>query len=139
MRRLRSPPIRSEKNWIDVKRSQNSEQEVVMTNLMQINCGDTEIWIEAEGEIIPKKKARRVSVSESMKKTMLSYEEISNTINAYCTSLVGTFKGFQAEYAPDRIKAEFGLKLSGEGNVYVVKSAAEGSLKITAEWELKHG
>ena len=108
-----------------------------MANLLQVNCGNTTIWIEAEGEIASKKKLKNVKASKSMEKTMLSFEKISGTIRAYCTSLVGTFKEFQSEYAPDRIKAEFGLKLSGEGNIYVVKSAVEGSLKITAEWEIK--
>jgi len=108
-----------------------------MVNLIQVKCDDTEVWIEAEGEMVREKRPQKVSVSESIKKTVLSFEKISDTIRAYCTSLVRTFKGFQTEHAPDRIKAEFGLKLSGEGNVYVVKSVAEGSLKITAEWEMK--
>lgn len=108
-----------------------------MTNLIQVKCDDAEVWIEAEGQAVNEKRPQRVSVSESMQKTMLSFEKISDTIRAYCTSLVRTFKEFQTENAPNRIKAEFGLKLSGEGNVYVVKSAAEGSLKITAEWEMK--
>ena len=108
-----------------------------MANLIPVKCEDIEVWIEAEGEMCSEKRPQRVSVSESMEKTMLSFGKISDTIRAYCTSLVRTFKEFQSEHAPDRIKAEFGLKLSGEGNVYVVKSAAEGSLKITAEWEMK--
>lgn len=108
-----------------------------MVNLIQVKCDDADVLIEAEGEVVGEKRPQRVSVSESMKRTMLSFEEISDTIRAYCTSLVRTFKGFETEHAPDRIKAEFGLKLSAEGNVYVVKSAAEGSLKITAEWEMK--
>ena len=29
-----------------------------------------------------------------------------------------------------------GLTLSGEGNVYIVKSSAAASLKITAEWQI---
>ena len=108
-----------------------------MVNLIQLKCDDAEVWIEAEEQVVSEKRPQRVSVSESMERTILSFEKISDTIRAYCTSLVRTFKGFKTEYAPDRIKAEFGLKVSGEGNVYVVKSAAEGSLKITAEWEMK--
>jgi Trypsin-co-occurring domain 1 len=62
---------------------------------------------------------------------------MSETIKAYCTSLVKTFQSLASEYAPDNITAEFGLKLSGEGNVYVVKTTGEASLKITAEWKLR--
>lgn len=108
-----------------------------MVNLIRLKCDDAEVWIEAEELVVKEKRPQRVSVSETMERTILSFEKITDTLSAYCTSLVRTFKGFKTEHAPDRIKAEFGLKVSGEGNVYVVKSAAEGSLKITAEWEMK--
>ena len=108
-----------------------------MANLVQVKCDEVNVWIEPEGEIVSGKRTQKVSVSESMKKTMISFEKISDTIKAYCTSLVKTFKEIDIEYAPDKIKAEFGLKISAEGNVFVVKSAAEGSINITAEWEMK--
>ncbi len=108
-----------------------------MATLIPVKCDDIEVWIEAESEMGGEKRPQKVSVSESIKKTVLSFEKVSDTIRAYCISLVRTFKEFQSEHAPNRIKAEFGLKLSGEGNVYIVKSAAEGSLKITAEWDMK--
>jgi len=50
--------------------------------------------------------------------------------------LVKTFKGLEPEHSPNRISAEFGLKFSGGGNVYIVKSTAECSLKIRVEWEI---
>jgi nucleotidyltransferase/DNA polymerase involved in DNA repair len=104
--------------------------------LIKMKCDDTEIWMEVE-EVAGEVRPQRVGVSESLGKTVHSFEKISDTIRAYCASLVKTFQGINQELAPNRIKAEFGLKLSGEGNVYVVKSAAEASLRITAEWQIK--
>ena len=107
-----------------------------MLRLIKMKCDDTEIWVEVE-EIGSEDRPQMASVSESMEKAVRSFENISDTIRAYCASLVKTFKRFDKEMAPDRIRAEFGLKVSGEGNVFVVKSAAEASLKIMAEWQVK--
>ncbi len=35
---------------------------------------------------------------------------------------------------PDSISAEFGLSISGEGNIFVVKAAGEASLRVTFTW-----
>jgi len=107
-----------------------------VARLIKIRCEDTEIWMEAE-EVAGDLGPQRVSGIECIEKAVYSFERISDTIRAYCASLINTFKGINKELAPDKIRAEFGIKISGEGNVYVVKSAAEASLKITAEWQIK--
>ena len=103
-----------------------------MSKLIKMKCDDTEILVEVEDteEEIP----RRVSVEEPIKKVLISFEEVSNTIKAYCGSLVKTFKSMDKELIPHKVGVEFGIKISGEGNVYIVKSSAEASLKIIAEW-----
>lgn len=93
-----------------------------MANLIKLKVDEADIWIEADEDVF-EKGIRRVSSSESMEKATISFEEISNTIKAYCTSLVKAIKGFDNELTPNTLKAEFGLRLSGEGNVYVVKTA----------------
>ena len=108
-----------------------------MTNLIKVEFDGAEIWIEtdeeaAEAAVVPE----RVSVLEKAEK-FIPFEKVSDTIRAYCTGLVKTFKGLEPEHSPNRISAEFGLKFSGGGNVYIVKSTAECSLKIKVEWELK--
>jgi len=108
-----------------------------MVKLIKMRCDDTEIWVEVEEEVSTEIEPQRVSMAEPMEKTVHSFEKISDTIRAYCTSLVETFKGLDEKLAPDRIRAEFGLKISGEGNVFVVKSAVEASLRVTAEWQTK--
>ena len=95
-----------------------------MANLIKVKFDGAEIWIEtdeeaAEAEAVPE----RVSVLEKAEK-FIPFEKVSDTIKAYCTGLVKTFKELEPEHSPNRISAEFGLKLSGEGNVYIVKSTA---------------
>jgi len=36
---------------------------------------------------------------------------------------------------PDTISAEFGLSVTAEGNIFVVKVAGEGTLKVTFSWQ----
>ena len=108
-----------------------------MTKLIKVEFDGAEIWIETDGEaaeaaVVPE----RVGVLEKAEK-FIPFEKVSDTIRAYCTGLVKTFKGLEPEHSPNRISAEFGLKFSGGGNVYIVKSTAECSLKIKVEWELK--
>ena len=111
-----------------------------MTNLIKVKFDGAEIWIEtdeetAEAAAVPE----RVGVLGVLKKAekFIPFEKVSDTIRAYCTGLVKTFKGLEPEHSPNRISAEFGLKFSGGGNVYIVKSTAECSLKVRVEWELK--
>ena len=82
-----------------------------MSNLIKVKCDETVIWIEVEGAISDEEGPQKVSVSESMEETIIAFDEISDTIRAYCTSLVKTFKGLQTEIAPNKIIAEFGLTL----------------------------
>jgi len=107
-----------------------------MTNLIKVKFDEAEIWIEtdeeaAEAAVVPE----RVGVLKKAEK-FIPFEKVSDTIRAYCTGLVKTFKGLEPEHSPNRISAEFGLKFSVGGNVYIVKSTAECSLKIRVEWEI---
>ena len=107
------------------------------TNLIKVEFDGTEIWIETDGEAAEAEAAvpERVGVLEKAEK-FIPFEKFSDTIRAYCTGLVKTFKGLEPEHSPNRISAEFGLKFSVGGNVYIVKSTAECSLKIRVEWEI---
>ncbi|MCW3137452.1 MAG: hypothetical protein N2V76_03335 [Methanophagales archaeon] len=111
------------------------------TNLIKVEFDGTEIWIETDGEAAEAAVPERVGVLEKAEKfipfeKVIPFEKFSDTIKAYCTGLVKTFKGLEPEHSPNRISAEFGLKFSGGGNVYIVKSTAECSLKIKVEWEI---
>ena len=84
-----------------------------MANLIKVKFDGAEIWIEtdeeaAEAAAVPE----RVSVLEKAEK-FIPFEKVSDTIKAYCTGLVKTFKGLEPEHSPNRISAEFGLKFGG--------------------------
>ncbi len=108
-----------------------------MANLIRVKCDETEIWIESECETIEAEAPERVAVMGKVPVKIIPFEEISSTIQKFCTSLAKTFKGLEPEYTPSRLSAEFGLKLSAGGTVYIVKSTAECSLKIKVEWQIK--
>ena len=107
-----------------------------MARLIKMQCDETEIWVEVE-EVGTTQSLKDLGGVEAAQKVVASFEKISETIRAFCRSLVTSFREMEQKTAPHKITAEFGLKISGEGQVFVVKSTAEASLKITAEWELE--
>ncbi|MGJ0482925.1 MAG: CU044_2847 family protein [Methylomicrobium sp.] len=107
-----------------------------MRKLVKVKMNDTEIWMET-GDIAAETGPQRVSVESSMENTLEAAKELHASIRAYCTSLVQGFQAINSEQRPNKITAEFGLTLSGDSKFYVVNVAAEGSLKITAEWNME--
>lgn len=89
------------------------------------------VYIEAEGEEIQ-------ILGGKMERIIKHFNEITNTIEIFCGSLLTTFHNLRKKgKAPDKVTAEFGIKLNGQGDVYIVKTGAEACLKITVEWQLK--
>lgn len=43
----------------------------------------------------------------------------------------------QSEIPPSTAHVEFGLKFTGEGNVYITKFAGEANFRISVDWDLK--
>ena len=107
-----------------------------MGKLVKVMLDGTEIWIEAE-ERTGERGPRKVSREDAAEKTLNIAENLHSTITGYCSSLVKAFESLDRIAKPQRISAEFGLKLSGDLKVYVVNAGSEASLKITAEWETK--
>jgi hypothetical protein len=52
---------------------------------------------------------------------------------------VGSLQELATAARPTKATIEFGLNISLEGNVYLVKSTGQASIKITAEWQLTSG
>jgi hypothetical protein len=62
---------------------------------------------------------------------------VQNEITEYSSILVGAFENLkQQPIPPKKASAEFGLQVSGEGNVYLAKIAAQANFKVLIEWEL---
>ncbi|MBF0556317.1 MAG: hypothetical protein HQK96_17510 [Nitrospirae bacterium] len=115
----------------------NLFKEEDMAQIIKVEYEGVELWVEADGRVEGVAgKPQQVSVSDALKKLVIPLDKITDTIKAYCKILVKSFKSIEKESTPNRIKAEFGLKTSLDGNIYVVKSSSEASIKITAEWDL---
>lgn len=108
-----------------------------MANLIKVTVDQKEIWMEVEGKLRKTDQLQKVSRDQgkSIEQAITTFQQISDTIQVYCDNLFATFKSMTPGTAPQKITAQFGLKLGGEGNVYVVKSTAEASLSITVEWQ----
>lgn len=108
-----------------------------MSQLIQMPCQDGTIIIEVEtpeNEVIPVSKSGERVVKEIKE----SFEKIESVIVSSCTVLTGALKNLAAkEPALEKASLEFGLQLTAEGNIYLVKTAAQGSIKVSLDLKLK--
>jgi NTP-dependent ternary system trypsin peptidase co-occuring protein len=65
----------------------------------------------------------------------ISFEDMLGKVKPFCESIIKNFEGLSKK--PDSASAEFGLKISAEGNLFIVKASGEATLKITLNWSLK--
>lgn len=66
-------------------------------------------------------------------------QQLTNSIKVFCENTINSFHELGEDAKPTKATVEFGLNISLEGDVYVVKSSSEASIKITAEWSLNSG
>ena len=107
-----------------------------MGELVKVNLNGTELWMETEQQTA-KTGPVRVSKEDTAKKALEIADKLQSSITGYCCSLMDAFNSMEKARKPTRVSAEFGLKLSGDLNVYVVNAGSEASLKITAEWDTR--
>lgn len=65
----------------------------------------------------------------------LSFEEMLQKVKPFCESNITNFRELSVK--PNSASAEFGLKVSAEGNLFIVKAAGEATLKVTLNWSLQ--
>ena len=58
--------------------------------------------------------------------------ELLDVITPISESIIGSVDKLSKK--PDSITAEYGLSITAEGNLFVVKAAGEASLKVTFQW-----
>lgn len=61
--------------------------------------------------------------------------DLSSSIQSFCARAVSGFSEMAVERRPTKAIVEFGLSISVEGNVYVVKGSGQATVKVTAEWD----
>lgn len=78
------------------------------------------------------------TIEEAIEKMDKAFDRlVQHEIVENCKVLVSAFERLKKQPLPPRkALAEFGLQFNREGNVYLVKAAANANFKISLEWEL---
>jgi len=62
---------------------------------------------------------------------------VQSTIVENCKVLVGAFEQLKGQtLRPKKATAEFGLQLTAEGNIYMVKASGQATIKVSLDWEI---
>jgi Trypsin-co-occurring domain 1 len=110
-----------------------------MTQLIPVKVGEQTIWVEAsESAVVPGQSAiqEAASPSDAAKKAVEIAEQFTSSIQTFCAGVIDSFTALGERMRPTKATVEFGINISVEGNVYVVKGTGEASVKIVAEWDL---
>lgn len=104
--------------------------------LVPVKFQDGTVYIEGFGsarssEVSSIKEASNVN---SIQKSLITAQKLTNTIKDFCGNAISSFHELGEDAKPSKATVEFGLNISLEGDVYVVKSSSEASIKIMAEW-----
>jgi hypothetical protein len=60
------------------------------------------------------------------------FDKILERVKPFCEAIIKNFDNLSKK--PASGSAEFGLSITGEGNLFVVKASGEASVKITLNW-----
>ena len=109
-----------------------------MSDLIPVTVDDGHvIYVEAsEGVQRRGSGIEEASALSAGEKALDTASQLSRAVSGFCTRIVGSLRELQASAKPSKATIEFGLNISLEGNVYVVKTAGQASIKISAEWKL---
>jgi len=109
-----------------------------MASLIQVTTEETTFYFEAaDSAPVPGRSSAIVEASaeDVAERAVETADALTDSIRGFCARLVGSFDQLAQAARPARATVEFGLSVSAEGNVYVVKGSGEANIKITAEWE----
>src|SRR5207244_10850492 len=62
----------------------------------------------------------------------ISFEDMLGRIKPFCEAIISNFEELTKK--PDSASAEFGLKVSAEGNLIIVKASGEATWNVTRSW-----
>lgn len=93
-----------------------------------------EILIEAE---VSKSKLEEIGVKEEvLKQVQGSFKLIAETIKRCSVDLADIFNEKNPiSRSMKSAEIEFGVKVSGEGNIYVAKTTGEANITVKLNWE----
>lgn len=108
-----------------------------MSKLIKMPCGEGNIVIEVETpeDII---QTSRTTGERVIKSVTQAFESVENVLTAGCTVLTAAMKRLaEREKNLEKATLDFGLQFTAEGNVYLVKTAAQASIKVSLVMKLQ--
>jgi hypothetical protein len=110
-----------------------------MAELIPVKVGDETIWVEAsESAAVPGQSSIQEAASprEAAEKALDTAQQLTSSIRAFSASVIDGLATRGERGRPTKATIEFGVNVSVEGNVYVVKGSGGASVKVVAEWDL---
>src|ERR1700728_4255831 len=102
-----------------------------MATLVPVRLADnTTIYIEgSESAPVPGRTTiQEASAQDAGLKALDTGQQLSESVKSFCTVIVKSLGELATR--PSKVTLEFGLNISLEGNVYVVKTTGDASIKI---------
>jgi hypothetical protein len=98
-----------------------------MSKLVELKSpdGNTSFFIESSD-------LKESSVQQASGHMEKEFDKILEKIKPFSEAIIHNFQ--QLDTKPDSASAEFGLSITAEGNIFVVKASGEASIKITLNW-----
>jgi hypothetical protein len=111
-----------------------------MATVVPVQLDDrTKIYVEAaESTVLADGSGiqEAASLEDAADRAVATAEDLAASIRSFCERIVGGFQDVEERLRPQRASVDFGLDVSVEGNVYVVKGTGSASVRVTAEWDL---
>ena len=60
------------------------------------------------------------------------FDKLLETVRPFCESITNSFQELSTK--PHSVSAEFGLNVTSEGNIFIVKASGQATLRITLNW-----
>lgn len=64
----------------------------------------------------------------------ISFDDMLQKIRPFCESIISNIQGLAVK--PNSASAEFGLKVSAKGNLFIMEASGEATVKVTLNWNL---
>ena len=100
------------------------------------------VAVDVPDELTDEDDFKKVSVRDWFKsdpeKVEINFGLLSRVIANCSKPIIESVRMMQkGETPPKKASAEFGLSFTGKGNVYLVETSAEATIKVSFEWELE--
>jgi Trypsin-co-occurring domain 1 len=92
-----------------------------MAKIIELESGKGTILVES-AEVVFEGQTRGIDLENN-------FDRMLERIQPFCESVINNFEKLKRK--PNSASAEFGLSVSGEGNLFVVKASGEATIKVT--------